>query len=173
MRHFFSNVSPPRPPETVVNAVASRSLRPCDGHSATSTPAQRPGGPCRSSRHAVSPICTRPTSILQLLGRAEKTQQQGKEKGLTRSRSTIPRKHLFHPQRPMMSALERPRNASCRIGSDHHGLFPRSYSGHCPWAGVSTSSSLLLQYVHSRWICTWPTDRRDDCTPTLDMESHF
>jgi hypothetical protein len=72
-------------------------------------------------------------------------------KGLIRS-LPIPRKHLFRPKCPMMSVLGRPRNASCRIGSDYHGFFfPRSYSGHCPWAALHLlcSSSLLLQYVHT------------------------
>lgn len=102
MRHFFfSNVSPPRrPPETVANAVASRSLRPCDGH--LRLPHKDRAGladlvAMRSVRFArgLRPSCS-------FLGRAERTHQQGRKKAspaLPLSLSN-PQKTPFPPPAP-------------------------------------------------------------------------
>lgn len=103
------------------------------------TPAQRPGGPADLVAHAVSPICTRPASTCSF-GPSRTDAQKS------------PHPLAFHPQKmpippptPNDVSLERPRNASCWIGSEYHGVFPRSYSGHCPSSWSSTSSSLLLR----------------------------
>lgn len=93
----------------------------------SSTPVRRPGGPADLVAHAVSPICTRPTSILQLWAEPNRCTEKASP-----ARFPSPENTFSTPSASMMSVLERPRNASRRIGSESHGFFPRSYSGHCP-----------------------------------------
>lgn len=127
------------------------------------TPAQRPGGPADLVAHAVSPICTRPTSTCSF-GPSRTDAQKS------------PHPLAFHPQKmpippptPNDVSLERPRNASCRIGPEDRGIFPRSYSGHCPSSWSSTSSSVLLRSC-IQTVCTWSERNLDTSlahTPTL------
>lgn len=85
------------------------------------------GRACRSSRHAVSPICTRATSSCSF--GPSRTEHR---KALTRSLSIIPRKRLSHPRRPMMSVWRDPEMPQARLARNTTASFPRPFSGHCP-----------------------------------------
>lgn len=124
MRYFFRVLRLHVPERQVANAVASRNLRPMDWP--TRLPHTKTRRACRSSRHAVSPICTRPTSTCSF--GPSRTEAQKSPHPL----AFHPQKTPFPPPTPNDVSLERPRNASCWIGSEYHGFFPRSYSGHCP-----------------------------------------
>lgn len=149
-----------RPP---VNAVACRTLRPIDEQPDSRTTT---GRACRSSRHAVSPICTRPTSTCSF--GPSRTEHR---KTLTRLRSLHnPQKTPIPPPTPNDVSLERPRNASGWIGSECHGIFPRSYSGHYP--SNCAPPPPAYSYVHAvLTVCTWPAGQPElktlNYTPTL------
>lgn len=98
---------------------------------ATFTPAQRPGGPADLVAMRSVRLLARGLLPPAALGRAEQRAQKSPHPP-ARSLDFHPQKTPFPPPTPNDVSLERPRNASCWIGSEHHGIFPRSFSGHCP-----------------------------------------
>lgn len=126
MRHFFC-LFLARPRRQLLTRWRPETSGPWMGNF---TPVQRPGGPAdlvamRSVRLARG---LRPPAAL---GRAEQRAQKSPHPP-ARSLIFHPQETPFPPPTPNDVSLERPRNASCWIGSEYRGIFPRSFSGHCP-----------------------------------------